>query len=325
MAFLLAGIDEAGYGPLLGPLCVGMAAVRIDTPVEDPAGLNLWKLLKCGVCTSPDERRGRVAVADSKALKLANTSKARHPLAWLERGVLAFLRCRGLELATDVELFDHLGVAGPGHRCYEGDAVCLPLSWSAGQIAIAANMLNTAMAPRGVSVADVACVVVGEGRFNETVSREGSKARTTVQGIRELAARLMRRAGETGDRAWLVCDRLGGRARYVETLAEVFPHSEPEILFENERESRYRLGVDRCELTVSFTVEGESAHLPTALASMTAKFVRELHMIRFNRYWCGLRPGLKPTAGYRGDAQRWLDEAAGLLSEEDRRCLVRIS
>ncbi len=49
-------------------------------------------------------------------------------------------------------------------------------------------------------------------------------------------------------------------------------------------------------------------HLPVALASMLAKYVRELCMGQFNRYWGHLVPGLQPTAGYYVDAQRFLGE-----------------
>ncbi|MCC6678581.1 MAG: hypothetical protein IT436_15715 [Phycisphaerales bacterium] len=326
MGLVLAGVDEAGYGPLLGPLCVGMAAVRLDDDRGDPAAIDLWKLLRRGVCSAPDERRGRVAIADSKVLKLANSSKARHPVAWLERGVLAFMRARGLEVRTDLDLFDRLGIAGPGHRCYAGDPFPMPLSWSAPQIAIAANVLLGALSPCGVSVADVACSVVGEDAFNDTVSRTGSKAHTTIGAMRGLLRRLIDGAAAgPGDRVWLVCDRLGGRARYAETLEDLLPGSRVVIEFETDRESRYTTSVNGRELVISFLVESESQHLPTALASMAAKLIRELYMLRFNRYWSGLKPELKPTAGYRGDAQRWLQEADGLLSVEDRRSLIRLA
>ena len=54
-----------------------------------------------------------------------------------------------------------------------------------------------------------------------------------------------------------------------------------------------------------FETKEHLAAMAVALASMTAKLVRELAMHRFNRHWCGRVPELKPTAGYRQDASRW--------------------
>jgi len=42
-----------------------------------------------------------------------------------------------------------------------------------------------------------------------------------------------------------------------------------------------------------------------ALASMVSKYVRELLMREFNAFWQQHVPGLKPTAGYPGDAARF--------------------
>jgi hypothetical protein len=55
--------------------------------------------------------------------------------------------------------------------------------------------------------------------------------------------------------------------------------------------------------------------LPVALGSMLSKYLRELHMILFNRYWCERRPDLKPTAGYSVDARRFLEDIAPLRRE----------
>ena len=56
-------------------------------------------------------------------------------------------------------------------------------------------------------------------------------------------------------------------------------------------------------------MQGES-FLPTALASMTAKYLRELSMRAFNEFWCARVPGLRPTAGYPTDAPRSNSEIA---------------
>lgn len=42
-----------------------------------------------------------------------------------------------------------------------------------------------------------------------------------------------------------------------------------------------------------------------AMASIVSKYLRDLWMRDFNRYWCDRVAGLKPTAGYPVDARRW--------------------
>jgi hypothetical protein len=61
-------------------------------------------------------------------------------------------------------------------------------------------------------------------------------------------------------------------------------------------------------------MQGER-YLPTALASMTAKYLRELSMRAFNEFWCARVPGLRPTAGYPTDAPRFKREIDALQRE----------
>ena len=56
-----------------------------------------------------------------------------------------------------------------------------------------------------------------------------------------------------------------------------------------------------------FQPKGER-HLPTALASMTAKYLRELAMRPFNAFWQRHIPDLKATAGYPTDAHRFFSD-----------------
>ena len=95
MDLIYCGFDEAGYGPMLGPLCVGMAAFRVRGWEADGHAPDLWELLSRGVCRDARDKRGRVAIADSKKLKLSNQLKTKHPLVHLERGVLSVLAASG--------------------------------------------------------------------------------------------------------------------------------------------------------------------------------------------------------------------------------------
>lgn len=319
---LLAGIDEAGYGPLLGPLCVGLTAFRI--PAQSPP--DLWKLLAASVARRPD-KKNRIAVADSKALKLANDSKVRHPLTHLERGVLAFLAASSPLPDDDAQLFKCLGFDLPGHACYAVAPVPLPLSASAAELAIASNMIRRACAAAACELVGVRCHAIGEDEFNAIVTTRGTKAEATLAAIAQHFRTLLRWQRDTGEDIHLICDRLGGRQSYAPVLSTLMIAAGApacvSVLSETPEVSIYAVRHDQGSLRVEFRVEGESCWLPTALASMTAKLTRELAMHRFNRYWQSRLAELKPTAGYYNDAHRWLKDAAGVLTDADRRSLIR--
>jgi hypothetical protein len=102
------------------------------------------------------------------------------------------------------------------------------------------------------------------------------------------------------------CDRHGGRRRYAALVAHPFGATLVQPVEETAERSAYELPAAACR--VEFCVGGES-RLPVALASMTAKYVREVAMRGFNDHWSARCPGLAPTAGYPVDAARWRREA----------------
>ncbi|MGQ0629071.1 MAG: hypothetical protein ACT4PL_13360 [Phycisphaerales bacterium] len=348
MALVYVGIDEAGYGPLLGPLTIASSTFRVEGWRPGDPAPDLWSLLAPGVCRKGRDAKGRIAVDDSKKLKGANDSK-RHPLTHLERGVLSFLSARveAGDLPTDdAQLLEMLGAKLEHHPWYEGRPAPLPVSAAVtdeesidralGALRIGANPLRGALETAGVTYLGCACKSVGETLFNQTVRKEGSKAACTAKGVgfhlRTVWDHYARDAGQHPEEhgVRVVCDRQGGRVDYEDHLGQMVPGSSVETIEQRPERSRYELtgrgedGAARA-MTVLFMPEAESAHLPVALASMTAKYVRELVMGRFNRFWKGRMPELKPTAGYREDAARWLRDAARIVTRDERTAMCRIA
>ncbi|MEY4841715.1 MAG: hypothetical protein RJA12_439, partial [Planctomycetota bacterium] len=89
--------------------------------------------------------------------------------------------------------------------------------------------------------------------------------------------------------------------------------------------SHYELREGRGSLRVHFETEADARHLPVALSSMTAKYLRELRMARLNAFFAERLPGLAPTAGYVQDGRRFLAEIEPLLASAgvQRDALVR--
>jgi hypothetical protein len=112
------------------------------------------------------------------------------------------------------------------------------------------------------------------------------------------------------------CDKHGGRNGYLPVLQTVFPEYLVEVVRESRAVSIYRWGPRDRRIEFRFSVKGES-FLPTALASMFAKYLRELAMRAFNAFWQAQSVGLKPTAGYPVDAKRFFADIASKVRELD--------
>lgn len=332
MGVLLAGIDEAGYGPMLGPLCVGLTVFKVDGWSVGDASPDLWSLLSGAVCHEARDKAGRLPVADSKKLKLSNGLKTKHPLVHLERTVLSFLaatRSPTVIEADDNGLIARLGAAWPRGAWY-GSGCELPLGQSVEKLSIDASMLRKSMAAAGVELVAARCVVIDEPSFNAIVKRTGTKAEATLTAVGEHLRTAHDLADEHGLPLRVVCDRLGGRVHCGPLVARELPDLMVSPLEEKPERCVYRTSGADGEAQVEagrvmFMPEAENQHLPVALASMTAKLVRELSMARFNRYWSGRVPELKPTAGYTQDARRWLRDIGDRLDQRERAQLVRLA
>jgi hypothetical protein len=108
-------------------------------------------------------------------------------------------------------------------------------------------------------------------------------------------------------------DKLGGRHFYAPLLNEAYPGGWVRVIREGPDRCDYEIeGLGR-QVSLCFEPRADGTHLNVALASMAAKYLREVCMRQFNRYWTAKVPGLAPTAGYPGDASRFYEVIRGVL------------
>lgn len=304
---VVIGIDEAGFGPLLGPLAVTAAVFRVPDADLDAC---LWRRLHASCSPTPARSDPRLAVADSKQLH-----RGADDLSLLERAALVMLAAAGHRPATWREL---LGILAPDaieplldYPWYSSAEVALPLSRATGDIGTRANPVRRDLDGQGLSFVGAFSEVLWEGHYNRLVRATRNKSTVLISRMLRALRRGLRAADER--RARIVVDRLGGRMHYREALGIEFHGFDLRILEETEARSAYRLSGPRDVIDIEFLIEGEKKHLPIALASVYSKYLRELSMLVFNRYWSALAADLRPTAGYYTDAQRWLKDAAPLI------------
>jgi hypothetical protein len=316
---VLAGVDEAGLGPLLGSLAIGY--ILLEAPAEDAEP---WKRLRGTVARAPG-KRARLVVADSKLLFQRNARGAER----LEATVLAFrAQVDGGRLARAAEHFLY-GALAPNRtfRALPWRAHLPTLPWAQGtdSLELSSSLLARALARAELCVLDAGVRLVPAAELNASFGATGNKASSTWDKALEVLRHAWAARRTAPVRATV--DMLGGRRRYGALLAAAFPEAEVALLREERGRSAYALAArdGSGTMALEFRVGADRTCFEVALASCFAKYARELEMLAFNAYFGALQPGLAPTAGYRTDGARWLAEAGPALAESGlaRELLVR--
>jgi hypothetical protein len=371
---ILIGMDEAGYGPNLGPLVVAATAWKV-TPdqskigarrrngtVQDSGGsgmlapvatkapaatrsikkrtpgdeVDLYQLLRPVIARKPSDRC--IAIADSKALYKPGLG-----LRQLERGVHAVLSAIQQSLASWSELIASCAADPNGHHrhlpWHDGFDCSVPVDATSDELSRLGPRLLRACERAQVRPLAIRARLVYPAEFNELVEYYGTKggalSHVTVGLLREvidsacaprepISPHQPQTPGPQSPASRppisVVCDKHGGRNYYAALLQHHFSEHWIEPILESQQESRYAWGPKESRVRVQFRVGGES-FLPTALASMTAKYLRELAMRAWNEFWCARIKDLRPTAGYYGDSRRFkadIEQTQRSLGIEDR-------
>ena len=288
---VLVGIDEAGFGPILGPLVISSSTFSLPHTLLKA---DLWQVLRNSVGNRRKRLAGRMLIADSKKA-YSRSIGIKH----LERTVLGCLNCLGKEPETLVELIELLCPdcierlsAYPWYR----DAGSHFLSANAADRAIVTRVLADDMASNGIELLDMKSYCLDVGYYNKMVASVKNKANVLFSAT----CRLIQCALDTyeGDDLQIIVDRQGGRIHYRKHLQRMFNGMELKILRESPSDSSYEMSDGGKSMRLHFAVGADERFLPVSLASMVSKYLRELLVHNMNRYFVGLHCDLRPTAGY---------------------------
>jgi len=306
---ILVGIDEAGFGPILGPLVVSSSAFSLPHHLLTT---DLWQILNKSIGSRRRRLAGRMLITDSKKA-YSRAAGIKH----LERTVLGALKCLGKEPTTLTELIELLCPSClerlSGYPWYQGaESYCLSADFGelsradAADRAIASAVLADDMASNGIELLEMKSYCLDVGYYNKMVASVKNKANVLFT----TTSRLIKRAFDNfaGDDLQIIVDRQGGRVHYRKHLQRMFSDMELKILRESPADSSYELQADGKGMRLHFVVGADKRFLPVSLASMVSKYLRELLIHNINRYFAGFHSDLKPTAGYWKDGSRFIEE-----------------
>lgn len=288
-------------------------------------------------------RKGVFPLVDSKKLYASKSLATLERSFWLAQAIRKRRPIRdasSFARATrefDLDLDDY---APPWERDVDFPTPVDPKSGDVAELANLAQAVEAQFDAARVALLDVLVRRVHPTPFNRLLDRLGLKSDliadvTTSLAVEALARVLSFEPNASTALFVLLCDKLGGRDRYGAVLTARFPDARRQTVVESREVGIYRLEAERARgrdgrlvefgaplaLEIRFTAKGES-NVPTALASICAKYFRELSMVPFNDYWrrATSNESLRPTAGYPVDALRFradVEDARRRLAIDD--------
>ena len=291
----LIGMDEAGYGPNLGPLVIAATDWQV---CGDPHSTNLTEMLSNVVDSTSRQGGQKLHIADSKAVNVGKEG-----FLSLELSALTLLHAAGKRTDSFLNLWHDLtgdSVEQNSIPWFEADLE-LPAAADGTIVVAFCRRFADCLSENRLRCVGINAQIIPARQFNAFLDGHGSKGIVLSQLTMELLARCWE--PDLDLRTLIIGDKHGGRNRYDELLAKVCGDILIFRMEEGREISRYRIHATE----VRFQTNGER-HFQVAAASIVAKYIRELAMIQFNKFWQKHCPGVAPTKGYPTDALRFRKE-----------------
>lgn len=274
----IAGIDEAGYGPKLGPLVVTISAVETTDDNDHPKKV-ISKLFK-GL-----EKN----ISNNQRLKITDSKKIYHKkrdFYKLESVVFYFLHLLGLKVDSFKHFINHFGFL------YKPDD---SIPWLKDDFPLPLNKLDNLQIQEDFTIEDnlklipPKIIILEPYQFNEELEKyENNKANLLadliLRAIKEVTSNYSR--SNHNFKFTIFSDKLGGRKGYSDFIRRYFTNAHIKKCKETATNSRYEIILNtNPKITISFLCKGENKNKLIALSSIFSKYTRELFMHAFNSYW----------------------------------------
>ena len=303
---IIAGIDEAGLGPKLGPLIVASAAFKIDDPCEAQE-VSLWDIFSKTTTRNKSHKDHRLLVTDSK---IAYNSRG---LPALQNVVLNFLYAlTGHKPAINIyDLISRLGAESMIPQITQSKWFSQITTENVAPEFFLNPEATFNLRHKQAKIQHLRCRILTARMLNKLFADGLNKSEVlllqTGQHIRHIVDTY------TDPQIRIVVDKQGGKTYYAPYLTDILDGRWVETIKESSNSSVYRI---EDSIYIEFRPKADQNEFTVALASITAKFLREILMHEFNTYFTSKISKLKATAGYPLDAKRFYAEITEFLQKD---------